>query len=336
MKAKRHKKLTKARVAAIISSAVVIALFVSLVITNIFIPVKYITAYMVAAGQRQKGVLTVTFIDVGYGDCTLCELPDGKVLLIDGGDGSYPNNLAVLSKLNSRGIDRIDYLFCTSVLGEYCGGLPEIMRYKSVGKIFMPALKNTYITEEYRAFASAAEQSGAEIAYSCFGQGERGEDYFFTVLSPSSPQNPQGFYARLDSSATAENMLNASAVIWLEYAGASFAFTSSAGSEALGQIVTNYEAVTSTGGEYAPMGEGIDITHCSVASVPGHGSGECTNARWYDLINPSSAVISVGETYSGYPSAQALADVGSCASPVLTSVHGDITFTVTAEGVIMS
>ena len=82
LKAKRHKKLTKARVAAIISSAVVIALFVSLVITNIFIPVKYITAYMVAAGQRQKGVLTVTFIDVGYGDCTLCELPDGKVLLI--------------------------------------------------------------------------------------------------------------------------------------------------------------------------------------------------------------------------------------------------------------
>ena len=129
MSKKGNAKRSKGRIAAIASAAVVAVAFAALIITNIFVPVKYLSAYLVARGERQQGVLTVTFLDVGYGDCTLCELPDGKVLLIDGGDGAYANTLSILRKLNSRGIDKIDYLFCSSVLGEYCGGLPEILRY---------------------------------------------------------------------------------------------------------------------------------------------------------------------------------------------------------------
>lgn len=333
---KKKMELSRGRVAAIITAAVVGLLVIVLIVINIFIPIKYLSAYFVGKDEREEDTLRVTFIDVGYGDSTLCEFPDGKVMLIDGGDGSYANNLAILTVLNERGVNTIDYLVCTSVLGEYCGGLDEVISSfkKEIKHIFMPAVSNVYINEEYAEFVDAAAASEAEISYCEYGAGAVGEDYFFTFLSPSSPDDPKGYYAALDKSATEENMLNASAVIWLEYCGTSFAFTSSAGKAALESIVDSYDIMTAAGDEYAPIhGYPIDLSDCDIVSVPGHGREECSSPKWYQTLSPSLAVISVGENYSGYPSAQALADISSVVNfPILTSKHGDITIIVDKDG----
>lgn len=338
MSAKKRLKLTKRRVGAIITAAIVAVFVAALLITNIFIPVKYLFAYLVPREQRQPGVLTVTFLDVGYGDCAVCELPDGKVMLIDGGDGSYSNNLAILDRLNRRGIDKIDYLVCTSVLGEYCGGLAEIIEYKQVGRVFMPATENYFLTQSYALFCEQVNRFNIPKTYSHYGVGESGDGYFFTFLSPSSPDDPLGYYAALNSSPTEENMLNASAILWLEYAGTSFAFTSSAGRDALSDAVGSYKLITASGGRYAPAGDNdVVLENCDVVTVPGHGREECSHPLWYDTLKPSVAVISVGENYSGCPSAQAIADIGNVvSSPALTQVRGDITVTVTTEGYTLS
>ena len=335
MTSKNH-RLTKGRIIAIITAAVVCVLVLALVIVNIFIPIKYLSAYFVIEEEREEGVLTVTFIDVGYGDSTLCELPDGKILLIDGGDGSHQSTLAILRKLNERGVEKIDYLVCTSVLGEYCGGLAEIIQYKEIGKIFMPEISEslTDITDDYAKFVKAAENSDAEISYCHYGNGDVGEDYFFTFLSPSPGGDPMGYYEALNSSPTDENILNASAVIWLEYAGRSFAFTSSAGKAALEDIVESYEMTTAAGDKYGAIGDySVVLSECDVVSVPGHGREECSSARWYEALSPSVAVISVGENYSGYPSTQALADIGSVVEQtLLTMEHGNISVSVDENG----
>lgn len=334
----KGKKLGKKRVALIIFAAVICLLVTAVIVLNVFIPVKYLFAYMVPAADREDDTLTVTFIDVGYGDSTLIELPDGKNILIDGGDGAYANNSALIRTLNERGVDTIDYLVCSTFLGEYCGGLPEIIKYKDVKNIYMPAIKNIYITQSYASFCKAAYESGAQLLTSEYGAGVFGDDYFFAFLSPQSPDNPEGCYAALNSEASEENMFNASAVMWLEYGGTSFAFTSSAGSAALSAIVDDYEIITAAGDLYcAADGRHVELPSCNIVSVPGHGREECTSARWYSLLSPEVAVISVGENYSSYPSAQALADIGqTVASPVLTSNHGNITIKVTAQGYYMS
>ena len=91
-KKKSKGRLGKGRIAAAIVAAVVCLIFAALAVTNAFVPVVYLSAYMVAAQPGERGVLTVTFLDVGYGDCTLCELPDGKIasfVLLAAGAAAY-------------------------------------------------------------------------------------------------------------------------------------------------------------------------------------------------------------------------------------------------------
>lgn len=327
-------KLTKGRLAAIISCVAVCVLFLAAIILNVFVPLKYLSAYVVPVRARSRDMAEVRFLNVGHADCTLCLLPDGSTLLIDGGDGSYSANLAVLGALNESGVDKIDYLVCTSPLVDYCGGLAEIIKYKRVSNIFLPAISNPYITESYADFVGAAEECGARITTACYGNGVCGQNWFFTFLSPSAEGDPHGFISRVNADPSAENIRNASAVVWLEYAGTSIVFTSSAGSEALESVVRDYETITADGGVYAPVGEyGVNLSSCEVVTVPGHGAKECTSANWYNLLQPREAVVSVGENYSSLPSSHALADV--CAyveRPRLTSVSGHISLIVSPNG----
>lgn len=332
---KRKKKLSKGFWKIIITVAVCCAVCLALIITNLFIPVKYLTSYLVLRTHgAQDGVMRVRYVDVGYGDCIIIELPDGKNMLIDAGNGISANQHRILRYLNKCGIDRIDYLVCSSVNPEHCGGLAEIIRYKTIGKIYMPYCTNVYINESYRDFYSAAKSSGAKCVYSEFGSGEFNDDYgyFFGILSPSSHLLDAEYYA-LNLNPTAENIANASAVIWLEYAGTRFLFTSDATRETLTRICDSYNAVKSTGDIYFNLnGYSVNLEDCDIFQVPRHGS--TVNADFYGLINPSAAVISVGQNGYGCPSAEALSSVGNYVGDELyiTQQHGTITVEVTEQG----
>ena len=60
-------------------------------------------------GTRNEGEMRIHFIDVGQGDATLVELPDGKIMLIDGGNGTSSSNTALLRYFHALDIDTIDY-----------------------------------------------------------------------------------------------------------------------------------------------------------------------------------------------------------------------------------
>ncbi|MDE6075525.1 MAG: hypothetical protein K2G26_03720, partial [Clostridia bacterium] len=134
----RKSKLPKRITALIITAVICVVLIAAILVTNIFVPVRYLTAYLVRANKNVNGVLRVSYADAGFGDCILIELPDGKNVLIDGGDGAYPNTLHILRFLNARGVNNIDYLVCSSVKDEHCGGLAELLKYKKVGYAYIP------------------------------------------------------------------------------------------------------------------------------------------------------------------------------------------------------
>lgn len=329
---KQNKGLSKGRKAAVISAAISAVFFIAVLILNIFIPVKYLSAYMVGKRHVEAGTLYVRCIDVEYGDSTLIILPDGKSMLIDGGDGSQSHTLLILKELNSFGVDTIDYLICSSVKGEHCGGLTEILQYKKVNRAYVPYVKNSYVTQAFNKFCSALGQTDTRV--SCIGEGVCEEDYFFTFLSPCPVDNPEGEYAALEESASQQNINAISAVLWLEYGETSFVFTSDASKGALERIAEEYSQNIALGQDFCPIGnKSVRLEDCDVVTVAGHGGEENTSAAWYAALQPEQAVLSVGENFSSCPSAQALADVCNFVSqPLITSERGTIEIIVTADG----
>jgi beta-lactamase superfamily II metal-dependent hydrolase len=325
-------KLSKGKLTAIIIAVAVVLLSAVFAVINIFVPLKYLTAYFTVAHKNSEGQLVVTAIDVGFGSCTIVSLPDGKTMVIDGGDGEYENNFNIIKYLNANGINEIDYLICSSVKSEHCGGLTEILKYKKVKQAYIPYCKNTRVTDEYHSFLTQLNQSEVPYSYSGVGIGGEGEeyDYFWTFISPSDYRNPNSEYADLNSDNSSDNINNSSAVIWLEYMGEAFLFCSDAGSTALQNIYESYELTKEIEQPFCSFGShSVNLEKCTVVFVAGHGGKSNTYALFYDILSPNSAIISVGKNYAGYPSLAALADIAnSCDDIQLTQEQGDIKFIV--------
>lgn len=179
---KNKKRLSKSSIKLIVWLSVAIFIAVLLILINIFIPIKYIGAYVnFNKDLPPQNSMRIRYMDVGYGDCAIVELPDGKTMLIDGGVATYSNVHKILKTLNSSGIDKLDYLICTSVKSEHCGGLSEIIKYKSVDRAYIPYVINKEITDEYKKFYSQLTKSGASAEVAEYGKGiyNREAGYFF-------------------------------------------------------------------------------------------------------------------------------------------------------------
>lgn len=332
--AKQKKHIPKWVTATLIPVTIAVVISIALLITNAFIPVKYLTAYFVKSQERTEGELRVTYLDVGFGDSALIEFPDGKVMMIDGGDGSYPHELSVIKYLNARGVDTIDFLVCTSVKEEHCGGLAEIVKYKNVKKAFIPYCENTRITDGFHAFIGALNDKKTDYEYAAIGEGYADEDHdlFFTFLSPTDKDSHLSEYVKLNSDPNTENIEKASVVTWLQYGKTAFAFTSDARSQTLKSITESYNMSKTINQPFCKIENfSVRLEDCSVLTVPAHGGEENTYAPWYDVIKPECAVLSIGNSFANYPSLKSLSDVCAYVQPLYTQENGNIVIKASTE-----
>lgn len=97
--------------------------------------------------NNYKDKLVVHFIDVGQGDSTLIQFPNGEISLIDA--GTRNNGEKVIEYLQKIGIKKIDYLIATHPHEDHIGGLPQVIKNFDIGKVYMPnKTQNTRIFEE--------------------------------------------------------------------------------------------------------------------------------------------------------------------------------------------
>jgi competence protein ComEC len=199
--------------------------------------------------------LAVTFLDVGQGDSSVIELPDGKTVVIDTGR----TGRETASFLKYRGKKTIDALILSHLHPDHTGGLEYLLKKFEVkeiwdnGQIILPEISKTITHRSLRR-----------------GDMTEGEGYTFRIFHPY----PE-FYTMYGDEYDAEN--NDSLVLKVEGRHKSFIFTGDVEEEAEENILH--------------LGEWL---RSDVIKVPHHGARSSSFESFIKTISPDVAVISVG------------------------------------------
>ena len=217
-----------------------------------------------------EGQLRVIFLDVGQGASQLIISPEGKTMLIDGGNNDKEE--LMLSYLARYGVKRLDILIGTHPDADHIGGLDKVVDHLEIGDIYMPRIQVN--TKTYQSLLESIQRKGLKVKTAKAGLDlSFGDQVRIKLLAPV---------------ATTDDSNNMSAVVKISYGGASFLLTGDAESDS----------------EQAMIASGADL-RADVMLVGHHGSKSSTTQRFLQLVRPAYAVIQVGENSYGHP-AQAI------------------------------
>ncbi len=221
--------------------------------------------------------LRVTFLDVGQGDATVIELPDGRTILIDAG-AAYEvldmGRAVVGPYLWDRGIRRLDLVIGTHPQLDHVGGLPWILQTFGVEEYWSSGIPRREVF--YQRLERSIRAQGLVERRATEGQillsSERCR---LTALNPPAQNPPEPGIVRNLSGGSLLN--NLSVVTRLDCGPHSFLFAADIESEAM-----------------ARLGGGGPSLRARVLKVPHHGAGSSLNEEWIRGVGAEAAVISVG------------------------------------------
>lgn len=136
----RNKKIKISKTKVIISITLLVIMTVALVFADkleVFVGYKQtFESHQTTIDKINQASYYVAYIDVGQGNSTFVELPDGKTVLVDGGDTEY--GVKVGDFLRERNVDKIDYMIATHADSDHIGGLNYVLDHFEVENIYRP------------------------------------------------------------------------------------------------------------------------------------------------------------------------------------------------------
>jgi competence protein ComEC len=216
-----------------------------------FIPLLIYLSFTVI----EKSASSITYLDVGQGDSSVIELPDGKTMVIDTGKTGYET----ASFLSYKGKTVIDALILSHIHPDHTGGLHYLIRRFKVRELWTPerlAIPETLCHIKQRRLSR--------------GDLVEGRGYRIYVFHPYTE-----FYTMDGNEYVAEN--NDSLVLKFMMHQKSFLFTGDVEEEAEEDIVH--------------LGMWLQS---NVLKVPHHGGKSSSSRHFIDAVTPDIAVISVG------------------------------------------
>ncbi len=256
----------------------------------------FVTAAPALDGPDPPGRLTVRFLDVGQGDSTLVQHPDGTAVLIDGG----PPEAGVARLLRKAGVERLAVLVATHASRDHHGGLAEVVRRFPVGMLLEGG--DGTADPSFRAVLREASSRGtrriaatAPLTLTLAGGG-----LTIRVLSPP-PRSP----------GPAPEDPNPRAAVALVSAGAF-------------DLLLSADAESET---LLPL----DLPDVDAMKVPHHGSSDPGLPEVLDELDPELAAIEVGPNTYGHPAPSTLNALEKAGVETYrTDRHGAVTLTIDA------
>ena len=291
----RSKFSKKYKTALFAAGAALIVLVLALL--NAFYPFQtMLPAYKLPA--RGEGELRIHFVDVGQGDCQIVEFPEGDVLVIDAGNGSWKNENRLIRYLKGIRPASVSYLATHSDY-DHAGGLYALIKYFGAETVYLPAVSSD--TESDRKLEEAARSVGAKTE-----QLAR-----YGVIADES-----GAYAVcLSPHVVDEGDANdSSCVLYLSFAGIRVLFGGDISSSREDLLVKENKLTEGLfdSGEYE-----VDLADIDILKVSHHGSASASSLEWISLLSPKVAVISCGRgnAYS-HPAAEAVESLYSAQAEI--------------------
>ncbi len=242
--------------------------------------------------QLAENEVSVSFIDVGQGDCELITA-GVRNILIDSGDIMCVDR--TIGFLRSNGVKRLDIVIVTHPHDDHFGGMSEILKSFPVGQVIMP--KTEVRGSSFGKMMSVLEERNIPLQNA--EPGKRfilGERTFLDILAP------------LYDDYTEEN--NFSVVTRLIHGETSFLFTGDL--ERMGELDLVDKDV---------------FLDSDVLKVGHHGSAGSSCAEFLERVTPKIAVFELGGiNYYGHPRSEVLdrlAAVG-CRDTYSTANNGNI------------
>lgn len=219
--------------------------------------------------------LKIYFVDIGQGDSTVIKTPNGKNIIIDGGE---ENNI-ILPYLLDREIIKIDYLIVSHFDSDHVEGLFSIMENIKVEKAIIG--KQFEDSKNYKTFLEIAKKKKIDILVVEAGNKINIENNInIEVLWPCS------------ENVIKENILNNNSLVFkFTYKEFSMLFTGDIEEIAEEKLVKMYENKLKT----------------TILKVAHHGSKTSSIEEFLEYVRPKICLIGVGKNNSfGHPSQEVI------------------------------
>ncbi len=224
--------------------------------------------------------LEIIHLDVGQGDSAVILTPDQKVYLIDGGGNMHSKRETntgqeiILPFLKSRGISQIDCMILTHSDFDHIVGLLEVLEAYTTRKLIVPATYQLSRDAYFEKMVSLARTKGTQITYMQQGQRIRENALDLYCLNPKE----QSVY---------HNNNGHSLVYKMVFYRLDHLLTGDIENQQEMELVKCYS----------------HRLMCDILKVPHHGSNTSSTDTLLSEVNPTCAVISVGQKNRyGHPS----------------------------------
>lgn len=312
-----------------------------------------------ADGGRAE--LNVHYVDVGQGDCTVIEFPDGKTMVIDGGENNKKTETAIQTFIDEtfdESFAYFDYAILTHPDSDHCGSMDYVLNNYPARVVYRPNVEavgtksNPYtdpgkadlsadaVTKDTAAYANSVKAMYAPTAEHDFTPtvyvtdpadedqtitGGTGDDaYSFTFFSPLS--------------ARYTDWNDYSPIMILSYRDFNFALSGDAEKKNEQEFVERVESAK-TDGVTDKYDIFTDTFTVNAIKCGHHGSRTSTSQAYIDAITtPDGAaacyyIISCGDGNSyGHPHSETLDRLDAMGVPesniLRTDLVGDITLSV--------